>query len=70
MAEIEMVPVASSNLAAVGYDPETSELKIEFRSGAVYSYSGVPADVAAGVVSGGGSYFARHIKNVYPFQQE
>ena len=37
--------VESSSIAAVGYDLADSTLEVEFRSGAVYLYSGVPKPV-------------------------
>ncbi len=37
----EMVRVDSSNVAAVGHDPETQELYVEFLSGSTYMYAGV-----------------------------
>ena len=37
------IPVSSSNLASVGY--EGGILEIEFKSGSVYQYSGVPVYV-------------------------
>lgn len=40
------VPVYSSNVAEVGYDPETSELLITWKNGRVSSYSGVSEDKA------------------------
>jgi hypothetical protein len=36
-------PVASAALAAVGYDPTTGDLEIEFRTGRIYRYSDVPS---------------------------
>ena len=36
-------PVHSSNLAAVGYDPQRKVLEIEFKNGEVYEYAHVPA---------------------------
>jgi len=43
---MEMVPVESSNFAAVGYDPETGEMRILFRrSGRTYAYYNVPASL-------------------------
>jgi hypothetical protein len=33
-----MVPVDSSNVAAVGYDDEVRELQVQFNSGATYVY--------------------------------
>lgn len=38
-------PVDSRALAAVGYDEATGALELEFRSGRVYGYSGVPSSV-------------------------
>lgn len=60
-------PVKSSNLAAVGYDPSTQTLEVEFSSGKVYSYAGVPADVAAAMTEAEsvGSYFAKNIRGQY-----
>ena len=34
-------PVESSSIRAVGYEPDTETLEIEFASGAVYNYAGV-----------------------------
>ena len=34
-------PVRSSNVRAVGYDPPTQRLEVEFHSGDVYRYEGV-----------------------------
>ena len=39
---MERTPVSSSNIAAIGYDPDSGVLEVEFTNGAVYSYSGVP----------------------------
>ena len=35
-------PVESSHFAAVGYDPGSRKMHIEFKNGAVYEYAGVP----------------------------
>ena len=37
-----MIQVDSSNLAAIGYDENTSTLTIQFKSGAIYEYYDVP----------------------------
>jgi hypothetical protein len=51
--EWEMVGVASTNLAAVGYKKGTSELRVEFlKSGAVYQYDGVPEGVYNEIITG------------------
>ena len=43
--DLNMVPVASTSIAAVGY--EAGCLFIAFRAGGVYSYDGVPEAVAS-----------------------
>ena len=64
---MQRMPVQSSNIASVGYDPETNILEIEFTTGAVYDYPGVPQAkydemlMAPSV----GRYFAAEIKKQY-----
>jgi hypothetical protein len=60
--------VSSSNVRSVGYDAEAQVLEVEFVSGGVYQYSGVPASVYSSLMSAAskGSYLASHIKNRYP----
>lgn len=62
-------PVVSSDLRSVGYDPETHILEIEFRSGGVYRYSGVPEAVYSGLLTAGskGRYFHARIKDHFSF---
>ena len=63
------IPVSSSNLASVGY--EGGILEVEFKSGSVYQYSGVPASVYDALMSATshGKYFSVHIRNNYPYRQ-
>lgn len=37
--------VKSSNIRSIGFDPTSKTMEIEFNSGAVYEYSGVPDSV-------------------------
>ena len=66
---MNMIPVVSSNIYAVGYDGST--LRIQFHSGGIYDYSGVPESVYNGLMNAAskGSYHAAHIKNVYPYRK-
>lgn len=41
---MNMIPVDSSQIAAIGHNPETSELHVHFKSGGRYSYAGVGAE--------------------------
>lgn len=60
-------PVDSSNIEAVQYDADTGTLGVRFRNGGVYSYRGVPAEVAVGLVQSDspGKYFHQIIKYSY-----
>jgi hypothetical protein len=62
-------PVISSNVKAVGHDAKTSTLEVEFNSGAVYQYTGVPKEVYTAMVGAQsvGKYFGANVKGVYPF---
>ena len=67
---IDMRPVVneSSTVAAVGYDAERQILGVRFHSSArVYTYAGVPADVAEGLrtADSPGKFFAARIKGRY-----
>ena len=67
---MDRIPVQSSHLASVGYDPATSTLEIEFHGGSVYQYFGVPQEVYEGLLNAGskGSYFHQNIKEAgYPY---
>ena len=57
-------PVTSSNLASVGYDPQTGTLEIEFRNGSIYQYFNVPLEIFNGLMSAGshGRYFDAYVK--------
>lgn len=60
--------VRSSNIRSVGYDPITRVLEVEFHSGGIYQYRGVPASVYQGLMSAAskGGFFADFIKDRYP----
>ena len=62
-------PVESSNIAAVGHDPETNTLRVQFRSGQVYDYQDVPAEVHAALINASsiGSHLHNHIKGKHSF---
>jgi len=66
------ISVDSSNLVSVGYDAERRILEIEFHSGSVYQYSGVPESVYRDLMSADshGLYFDREIKKAgYPYDR-
>ena len=72
MDAIRRLPLRSSVIAAVGYNPDTAELEVEFRSGDVYRYFAVPASVHRSLVEADspGAFFNRHISDHYPTRQQ
>lgn len=69
---MERQHVGSSHLKAVGYDPATQTLEIEFLDGGLYQYSGVPESVYQGLMSASshGQYFDQYIKKGgYPYRK-
>lgn len=61
---MEMTPVDSTNLSAIGYDYESATLRVDFLKGRSYVYYGVPAELYEGLLSAGskGQYLNIHIK--------
>ncbi len=43
-------PVRSSNIRSVGYEVETQVLELEFHSGGIYRYPGVPEVIYRGLM--------------------
>lgn len=69
---MQMTAVSSSAISAIGYDPESKVLRVQFTGtpkapGKAFDYPGVPADEAhhfinSPVDGSHGKHFARHIK--------
>jgi KTSC domain len=57
----------SSVIAGVAYDPRSHTLEVEFRTGRVYDYFGVPKSEYRALLNAPslGSYFNRKIRNRY-----
>lgn len=74
VGEISMIPVASSDIAAWGYDPVGFNLKIEFTNGRIYQYSNItPMEFEALVMapSAGSAFWALIRRNpvAHPFMR-
>ena len=63
-----MIPVQSSSLKSIGYDPATHQLLIVFHSGSSYRFSNVPEQKYRALMQAAskGSYFSHNIKEQYP----
>ena len=58
----------STDVYAIGYEPMTGELQIQFMSGRIYSYPNFPPTLYAMFANAPskGSFVAIYIKKVYP----
>jgi hypothetical protein len=63
--------IESSVLRGVGYDEASRTLELEFVSGAVYDYEGVPPEEALALLEAEsrGKYFDDHIRGPYPYRR-
>jgi hypothetical protein len=64
-----MVHVSSSVMNEVEYDPSRRRLAVRFNHGGWYTYLGVPARVAEGLLAAPslGRYFHARIRDRFPF---
>jgi hypothetical protein len=64
----KLIPVASSMIQAVGYDPKTRILEVVFNSGQIYCYEDVPPNVYKELMAADskGRYMQSEILGVYP----
>jgi ATP-dependent DNA helicase RecG len=69
---IKRIPVASSNIASVGYDRKAHILEIEFHHGAIYRYVDVPEKVYEELISSPsqGAYFMNELKDKFKYQKK
>jgi hypothetical protein len=67
----EMLPVSSSNISSIGYDAEDQAVYVQFFSGLIYAYKGVPQHEFDNLLTAAsiGSYLNRNYKNVYPYER-
>lgn len=68
---VEMKPVKSSNICAIGFDPETKTLHVAFSNGSVYRYHDVDAEKHAALMKADsvGGHLNAHIKGAHKFSK-
>lgn len=66
---MDMIPVVSSNINAIGYDDNSSTLRISFNDGSQYDYYSVTRDVfeAFRDSDSKGKFLHQNIKGKYPY---
>lgn len=64
---MEMIWVSSSAMTAVGYDPISQRMKIQFNQGDTYDFCHVPQQVYDGLMMSGskGGYYTAYIRDRY-----
>lgn len=62
---------ASEALSSVGYDPKRCVLEVEFTSGRVYQYFGVPEREVDRLLRADsrGAYFSERVRDRYDYRQ-
>ncbi len=66
---MNMINVDSTAMNAIGYDPKTRVLRIEFVQGQPYNFCNVPQNIFDGLknaIGFHGEYFNDHIRDKYP----
>jgi hypothetical protein len=69
---IDLTPVQSSQIAALGHDPVTNTLRVQFQgSGSTYDYAGVSAETAADFLKAEsiGKFFGAQIKGKFEYRK-
>lgn len=64
---MDMIPVSSSNIAAVGYDASNYVLRVQFNNGRTYEYDDVMPNVYENLIQAAsvGQVFNATVKNQY-----
>ena len=67
---MEMQPVASTNIVAIGYDPQNEILAVQFKKG-IYHYNGFPEHLfqAFQEAPSKGKFLRAYILNQYPYDK-
>lgn len=68
---VQMNPVNSSNVQAIGYDADKKKLRVAFHNGSVYDYHDVPQEAydASLTAESVGKYLNTHIKPKYGYEK-
>ncbi|HEX8390836.1 MAG TPA: KTSC domain-containing protein [Longimicrobium sp.] len=66
------IPMDSSSIASVGYEPEKRLLEVEFVTGRLYEYAQVPEPIFRGLqeAESAGRFFSTHIRSAgFPYRK-
>jgi hypothetical protein len=67
-----MLRVQSRSLSAVGYEERQKRLRVEFNSGKIYNYFGVPEETFRDLMKAEskGRFLNRWIRDSFPYEEE
>jgi len=65
------VPLTSSNVASIAYDPDEQVLEVRFHNASLYRYSGVPQEVYDAFLAAPspGRFMWANIRGVYEYSK-
>lgn len=68
---MDRIPVDSSNIAEIGYDPDSATLEVLFNNESLYQYFDVPETVYEEFLAADskGKYFNANIRNSYRYDK-
>lgn len=63
--------VASTNVSAIGYEPETMTLEVHFNNGSIYQYFDVPNQIYLDLMAAAskGQFINLHVRNSYRYMR-
>lgn len=66
---MDRIPVKSTEIALIGYDPSKELLEVTFRRGGVYRYRGIPAALHEQLMKAPsiGTFFSEQIKEKFEY---
>ncbi len=66
---VVLIPVESSMMAAVGYDPHDLRMVVLFNNGRAYDYYGVPTETFGRLMAAEskGRFMHQHVLGVFPY---
>ena len=68
---MDRIPVSSTNIRSIGYEPQLATLEVEFTSGDVYQYFDVPEHLYQGLMNAAskGQFLNDYIRHSYRYQK-
>lgn len=64
---MKRIPVQSSHIVAIGHDPKSNTMEVEFRNGSVYRYGSIDVYKHSQLIGADsiGKHFRENIKSVH-----